>query len=70
MRDLRPGDEVLTTANFVGKIKDIQIGTDGQTRISIEIADGVVVTAFPNAIYRRLTPKPETTGEASKGASA
>ena len=70
MRDLRPGDEVLTTANIVGRIKDIQIGADGQTRISLEIAEGVVVTAFPNAIYRRLTPGSEASGEASKGASA
>ncbi|HWO72397.1 MAG TPA: preprotein translocase subunit YajC [Dehalococcoidia bacterium] len=54
MRDLRPGDEVLTTSNFVATVREIQIGEDGQTRISLEIADGVIVTAFPNAIMRPL----------------
>ena len=56
MRDLRPGDEVLTTANIVARIKDIQVGTDGQTRIQLEIADGVVVTALPNALLKKLEP--------------
>src|SRR5918992_5640805 len=47
MRDLRPGDQVLTTSNFVATVKDIQVGEDGQTRIALELADGVVVTAMP-----------------------
>jgi len=54
MRDLRPGDEVLTTSNFVATVREIHIGEDGQTRISLELADGVVVTALPNAIMRPL----------------
>jgi preprotein translocase subunit YajC len=55
MRDLRPGDEVVTTANFIATVKDIQVQPDGQTRIALELADGVVVTALPNAIMRRLS---------------
>ena len=54
MRDLRPGDEVVTTANFIATVRDIQVLEDGQTRIALELADGVVVTALPNAIMRRL----------------
>ena len=66
MRNLRPGDEVLTTSHIVAKIRDIQIGADGQTRIALELAEGVVVTAWPNAIYRKLETGPEGAGEASK----
>ena len=58
IRDLRIGDEVLTTSNFVATIKDIQAQADGQSRISLEIADGVVVTALPAAILQRLSPAP------------
>ena len=60
IRDLRPGDEVVTTANFIAKVKDIQVPSSGQTRIYLELADGVIITALPGAILQRLTPK-ETT---------
>jgi preprotein translocase YajC subunit len=61
IRDLRVGDEVLTTSNFVAKIKDIQVPADGQSRITLEIAEGVVVTAMPAAILQRLAPAPADT---------
>ena len=56
MRDLRPGDQVLTTSNFIATIKDIQVRESGETYIKIELADGFVVTALPHAILRRMTP--------------
>jgi preprotein translocase subunit YajC len=72
MRDLRPGDVVVTTANFIATVKDIQVLESGQTRIALELADGVVVTALPNAIMRRLNESEArqrgTSGQ--KGASA
>ena len=58
MRALRPGDEVLTTSNFVARIRDIQVPESGQTRITLELADGVVVTALPGAILERLSAAP------------
>jgi preprotein translocase YajC subunit len=54
MRDLRPGDIVVTTSNFVATVKDIKVAEKGGTRVSLELADGVIVTALPNAIMRRL----------------
>src|SRR5688572_19807907 len=54
MRDLRAGDEVLTTSNFVARVKDIQVQERGPTRILLELADGVVITALPGAILERL----------------
>ena len=56
IRELKPGDEILTNSGFFGRIKDIQIPESGQTRIFIELADGVVVKAMTNAIAYRLTP--------------
>ncbi len=54
MRDLRPGDIVVTTSNFVATVKDIQVAEKGGTRVALELADGVVITALPNAIMRLL----------------
>lgn len=54
LRDLRPGDQVLTTSNFIATVKEITIDAAGQSRIALELADGVVVTALPGAILRRL----------------
>jgi preprotein translocase YajC subunit len=59
MRDLRPGDEVLTTSNFVATIKDIEVPEAGQTRITLELAPGLTVTALPGAILQRLRPADE-----------
>ena len=56
LRDLRPGDQVLTTSNFVAKVKEIQVQEHGQTRILLELADGVVVTAVAGAILERIQP--------------
>ena len=54
MRNLRPGDIVVTTSNFVATVKDIQVDEDGGTRVALELTDGVVVTALPNAVMRLL----------------
>jgi preprotein translocase YajC subunit len=34
IRDLKPGDEVLTTAGFIGRVKDIQVAESGKSRIT------------------------------------
>ena len=79
MRDLKPGDRVLTTSNFIATVRDIQMRPDGQTRVFLEIAEGVVVTALPGAIIERApsevsSSKPAAPGEnpanKQKGASA
>jgi preprotein translocase YajC subunit len=71
MRDLRPGDIVVTTSNFVATVKDISVGEDGQTRIALELTDGVIVTALPYAIMRLLNESEarEHSGSGQKGVS-
>ena len=55
IRDLRPGDEVLTTSGFIGRVKDIQVQESGPTQIALELADGVVFTAVTSSIAERIT---------------
>ena len=59
IRDLRPGDQVLTTSGFIAKVKDIQVQEAGPTEIALELAEGVVFTAVTTAIAHRLPPKNE-----------
>jgi len=59
IRELRPGDEVLTTSGFIARVKDIQVPEKGPTRILLELTDGVVVTALTSAIQQRIVPPVE-----------
>jgi preprotein translocase subunit YajC len=70
IRDLRIGDEVLTTSGFIARVRDIRVPETGQTRLSLELADGVVFEAVPSAILERLTPGGETMPSEQKEASA
>jgi preprotein translocase subunit YajC len=65
IRDLRPGDDVLTTSGFIATVKDIQVPAKGQTRIKLEMAEGVIFTAVSSAILDRLAEA----GDPQKGAS-
>ena len=56
IRDLRPGDDVLTTSGFIGRVRDIQVQESGPTQIALELADGVVFRAVTTAIAERITP--------------
>jgi preprotein translocase YajC subunit len=68
IRDLRPGDDVLTTSGFIATVKDIQVPAQGQTRIKLELAEGVVFTAVSSAIAQRLVD-PDQSRDHEKGAS-
>jgi len=70
IRDLRVGDEVLTTSGFIARVRDIRVPETGQTRISLELADGVVIEAVSSAILERLEPSSGTTSPEQKEASA
>ena len=54
IRDLRTGDRVLTTSNFIATVKDIQVTEGGPATILLEMADGVVFTALAGAILKRV----------------
>jgi len=69
IRDLRPGDEVLTTSGFIATIKDIQVPESGPTRIALQMTDGVVFTAVPTAILERLAAGSDAPTNESNGAA-
>ena len=69
IRDLRPGDEVLTTSGFIARVKDIQVQESGPTHIALELADGVVFTAVTTAIAERLEPRTSPAKEPEKEGS-
>src|SRR5438093_8527275 len=70
IRDLRPGDDVLTTSGFIARVKDIQVQESGPTHIALELAEGVIFTAVTTAIAERLVPRQSPTPAADqKGAT-
>lgn len=50
------GDEVLTQAGFVARVKEFQIKEDASTIIVLDLGNGVEVRALPSAITERLSP--------------
>ena len=70
IRDLRIGDEVLTTSGFIARVRDIRVPETGQTRISLELAEGVIFEAVSTAILERLIPESEPLPSEQKEASA
>ena len=64
MRNLRVGDKVLTTSNFIATVRDIQVQDKGPSRLTLELAEGLTVTALPAAILERLPD--ESAAEAEK----
>ena len=73
VRELRIGDEVVTTGGIIGEVKDVLAPPDGPTELLIEIAPGIRVRALTEAIERRLTtlePAPGEVPPAALGAGA
>jgi hypothetical protein len=56
----------------VATVKDIQVAEDGGTRVALELTDGVVVTALPNAVMRLLDESEarSRSGTGQKGTSS
>ena len=69
MRDLRAGDRVLTTSNFIATVRDIQVQEKGPSRITLEIAPGIIVTALPAAILERIDSSAADAASTDKGPS-
>lgn len=54
MEDLKIGDEVLTTAGFLGTIREIHIPESGPVQVVIDFGNGVVMNALASAIAQRV----------------
>lgn len=70
IRDLRAGDEVVTTSGFFARVKQIETPEEGPVQIVLELGNGLEVRALTSAIARRLTTAEERAErrEEAKGA--
>lgn len=57
LADLEVGDEVLTQAGFIARVKDIRIPEEGPTEIILDLGNGTEVRALASAISQRLHPR-------------
>ena len=59
IRDLRVGDEVITTAGFFARVKDIQTPEEGPVQLILELGNGLEIRALTSAISNRITTAPD-----------
>jgi preprotein translocase subunit YajC len=62
IRGLKVGDEVITTAGFFARVKEIHTPEDGPVELLLELSEGVQVRALTSAITR-LVPADERAGQ-------
>lgn len=54
IKDLKIGDEVLTTSGFIGTVKDVYIPEKGPVQIVLDFGNGVVINALATSIAQRV----------------
>ncbi len=59
IRELRVGDEVITTAGFFAHIKQIETPEEGPVQLVLDFGNGVQVRSLTTSILRRLSTAPE-----------
>ena len=59
IRDLRNGDEVETTAGFIGFIKEIETPENGPVRIVLDFGNGIEIQALSTSVRRRISSAEE-----------
>jgi preprotein translocase subunit YajC len=71
IRDLSPGDDVITTAGFFARIKEIHTPEEGPVELVLDFGGGVEVRSLITAVAQRVstaeaaaTERPEGTQEA------
>lgn len=59
IRDLHVGDEVITTAGFFARVKEITTPEEGPVQIVLDLGNGLEVHALTSSIARRVSTAPE-----------
>ncbi len=69
IRDLHVGDEIITTAGFFARVKEIRTPEEGPVHLTLDLGNGLEVRALTSAIARRVAAaaSPSQAGQA-KGA--
>lgn len=71
IRDLKVGDEVITTSGFFGRIKQIDTPEEGPVQVVLDLGRGLEVRALTSAVMQRVSQaeRPvEQAGNQAKGA--
>jgi len=59
IRELRVGDEVITTAGFFAHIRQIETPEEGPVQLVLDFGNGLQVRSLTTSILRRLSTAPE-----------
>jgi preprotein translocase YajC subunit len=69
LQNLRVGDEVLTQAGFIARIKEVRVPEErGPTELILDLG-GIEVRAIASAITQRLSPEQPAEAEPADSAS-
>jgi preprotein translocase subunit YajC len=68
IRDLRVGDDVVTTAGFFGRIREIRTPENGPVQLVIDLGSGLEVRALTSSISQRLSSQEQPAEPAETGA--
>jgi preprotein translocase subunit YajC len=60
IRDLHVGDEVITTAGFFARVKEITTPEAGPVEIVLDLGNGLEVRALTSSIARRVSSASES----------
>ena len=59
IRDLHAGDEVVTTAGFLARVKEIHTPEEGPVQLVLDLGNGLEVRALTSSIAKRITTAAE-----------
>ena len=68
IRDLKVGDEVITTAGFFARIKEIRTPEQGDVELILDLGGGFEIRALTTSILRRIASDEATTARAKEKA--
>ena len=63
IRDLRVGDEVETTAGFIGFVSEIDTPEEGPVYIRLDFGNGIEIQALTTSVRRRISSASERAEE-------
>ena len=70
IRDLRPGDEVITTAGFFARIKEIHTPEQGEAELILDLGSGIEIRAQISAVRQRIGTEEERTEQPNQAGRA
>ena len=70
IRDLQVGDEVETTAGFLGTVKAIHTPETGRVRLVLDFGNGIEINALATSVAKRISTEAERAEQAAERGDA